>query len=123
RDAARWLRGQQRPDGSFDAHVDADAGDLTTTATAWAALTIANDPAADAAREYVAHHGGIDAVVAAVAGGEPAAYNLAIGGLLDPRRLPRLPLSYCLVEPVRASLDRRFNGAVQTIFLELAVLG
>lgn len=121
-DAARWLRGQQRPDGSFDAHVDANSGDLATTATAWAALHIAGNPAADAARAFVESHGGTDAVIATADVGDPAAFNLAIAGLLDPKRLPRLPLSYCLLEPIRAALNARINGAVQTIFLEFAVL-
>src|SRR5688572_21812683 len=121
-DAGRWLASQQLPDGSFEGHPYAGRGDRNTTATALAALHVAGWPAdsepVHAARRWLEENGGIDGVVRAVGRGEPAAYNLAIAGLLDPERLPRLPLTFCLIEPLREAMERRFNGAVLTIALE-----
>jgi squalene cyclase len=125
-DAARWLVAQQRADGSFPGYPFAERGDLGVTATAWAALHVAGrrceDPALRRARGYIDAHGGLDEVVRGLSRGDLAALNLAMAGLLDPQRLPRFPLTHCLIEPLRQLLQRRFNGAVLTIFLETAIL-
>src|SRR5689334_11148775 len=39
-EASKWLRSQQRDDGSYVLHPSARKGDLTTTAAAWAALRV-----------------------------------------------------------------------------------
>src|SRR5262249_54061660 len=57
-----------------------------------------------------------------LAHGDLAALNLALAGLLDPRLLPRLPLTHVLIPPLRQALQRRFNGAVLTTSLQTAIL-
>jgi len=63
-EAARWIRGKQRPDGSWATFHDGPA-DLSTTAEAWVALRLAgDDPAAPHMRraaEFVRSAGGIEA--------------------------------------------------------------
>jgi squalene-hopene/tetraprenyl-beta-curcumene cyclase len=62
--AARWIRGKQRPDGSW-ATFHGGPPDLSTTAEAWVALRLAgDDPAAEhmcRAAEFVLSGGGIEA--------------------------------------------------------------
>ena len=62
--AARWIRSQQRADGTWATFHDGP-GDLSTTAEAWVALRLAgDDPAAPhmrAAAEFVRAGGGIEA--------------------------------------------------------------
>src|SRR5215475_2787323 len=43
-EAARWIRSQQRPDGTW-ATFEGGPGDLSTTIEAWVALRLAGDPA------------------------------------------------------------------------------
>ncbi len=62
--AARWIRSQQRSDGTW-ANFEGGPAELSTTVEAYAALRLAGDPS-DAphlvkAREYVLAHGGIEA--------------------------------------------------------------
>jgi squalene-hopene/tetraprenyl-beta-curcumene cyclase len=62
--AARWIRSQQRPDGSW-ANFLGGPGDLSTTIEAYAALRLAGDerdsPRLSAARDFVRSSGGIEA--------------------------------------------------------------
>jgi squalene-hopene/tetraprenyl-beta-curcumene cyclase len=63
-EAARWIRSQQRKDGSW-ATFFGGPGELSTTAEAWVALRLAGDPA-DAehmrrAAEFVVANGGVEA--------------------------------------------------------------
>jgi squalene-hopene/tetraprenyl-beta-curcumene cyclase len=62
--AARWIRSQQRADGTW-ATFEGGPGDLSTTVEAYAALRLAGDEAAAphmaAAREFVLGAGGIEA--------------------------------------------------------------
>jgi squalene-hopene/tetraprenyl-beta-curcumene cyclase len=62
--AARWIRSQQRADGTW-ANFEGGPGDLSTTIEAYAALRLAGDDAAaphlSAAREFVLANGGIEA--------------------------------------------------------------
>ncbi|WP_432837444.1 squalene--hopene cyclase [Dactylosporangium sp. CA-092794] len=62
-EAARWIRSQQRDDGSW-ATFHGGPGDLSTTVEAWVALRLAGDPAGAAhlrlAQEFVHAHGGLE---------------------------------------------------------------
>ena len=62
--SARWIRSQQRPDGTWSLFEQGPA-DLSTTIEAYAALRLAGDPAdaphLDAARRFVLARGGIEA--------------------------------------------------------------
>ncbi|MDT4935523.1 MAG: squalene-hopene/tetraprenyl-beta-curcumene cyclase [Pseudonocardiales bacterium] len=62
--AARWIRSQQRADGTW-ANFAGGPGDVSTTVEAYAALRLAGDDAADehmrAAREFVLASGGVEA--------------------------------------------------------------
>ncbi len=63
-EAARWIRSQQRADGTW-ANFEGGPGDLSTTIEAYAALRLAGDdadaPHLRAAREFVLASGGIEA--------------------------------------------------------------
>jgi squalene-hopene/tetraprenyl-beta-curcumene cyclase len=62
-DAARWIRSQQRADGTW-ATFAGGPGDLSTTVEAWVALRLAGDPVEAehmrAAEKFVAAEGGIE---------------------------------------------------------------
>ncbi len=62
--AARWIRSQQRPDGTW-ATFEGGPGDLSTTVEAYAALRLAGDPLdaphLRAARTFVLAQGGLEA--------------------------------------------------------------
>ncbi len=62
-EAARWIRSQQREDGSW-ANYHGGPGDLSTTVEAWVALRLAGDPADAphlvAAAAFVRAHGGLE---------------------------------------------------------------
>jgi squalene-hopene/tetraprenyl-beta-curcumene cyclase len=62
--AARWIRSQQRADGTW-ANFEGGPGDLSTTIEAYAALRLAGDPAdaehLAAARAFILESGGIEA--------------------------------------------------------------
>lgn len=61
--AARWIRSQQRPDGTWATFHDGP-GDLSTTVEAWVALRLAGDaadaPHLRAAAEFVRASGGVE---------------------------------------------------------------
>ncbi|MCW3840535.1 hypothetical protein ONA70_10550, partial [Micromonospora yasonensis] len=63
-ESARWIRSQQRPDGSW-ATFHGGPGDLSTTVEAYLALRLAGDPPEAphlaAAAEFVRAHGGLAA--------------------------------------------------------------
>jgi squalene-hopene/tetraprenyl-beta-curcumene cyclase len=62
-EAARWIRSQQRDDGSWAVYYGGP-GELSTTVEAWVALRLAGDPADAAhlarAAEFVRAHGGLE---------------------------------------------------------------
>ncbi|MBF6330752.1 squalene--hopene cyclase [Nocardia transvalensis] len=62
--AARWIRSQQRADGTW-ATFHGGPGDLSTTVEAWVALRLAGDdpsaPHMRAAADFVRAHGGVEA--------------------------------------------------------------
>src|SRR3954447_9110698 len=61
-EAARWIRSQQRDDGSWAVYYGGP-GDLSTTIEAWVALRLAGDstdaPHLASAAEFVRTHGGL----------------------------------------------------------------
>ena len=63
-EAARWIRSQQRPDGTW-ATFEGGPAELSTTVEAWVALRLAGDspdePHMAAAAEFVRAHGGLEA--------------------------------------------------------------
>ncbi len=103
RKTAAWLRTQQLADGSFVARPFAREGDLGTTAVAWTALALDDAPesheAAHRARHYVEARGGADAIVDRMKTGDVSAVFCALGGTLDPKRLPDPGLAWCLATP------------------------
>ena len=62
-EAARWIRSQQRDDGSWAVYYGGP-GDLSTTIEAWVALRLAGDstdaPHMASAAEFVRTHGGLE---------------------------------------------------------------
>jgi squalene-hopene/tetraprenyl-beta-curcumene cyclase len=62
-EAARWIRSQQRSDGTW-ANFHGGPGDLSTTVEAWIALRLAGDaedaPHLVAAAEWIRAHGGVE---------------------------------------------------------------
>jgi squalene-hopene/tetraprenyl-beta-curcumene cyclase len=87
-EAARWIRSQQRDDGTW-ATYHGGPGDLSTTVEAWVALRLAGDPA-DAphmatARDFILASGGLDRARVFTR------IWLALFGLWSWDRLPELP--------------------------------
>lgn len=111
RGVARYLAAQQRADGSLSIYPGAPEGHVGTTACAWAALSLAGTESAAERRAhaYVERHGGLDRVVADVAEGDLSALFVAMAGKLDPRRLPRWPVTLAALPPVKRWLERRVN--------------
>jgi squalene-hopene/tetraprenyl-beta-curcumene cyclase len=100
-EAARWIRSQQRADGTW-ATFAGGPGDLSTTVEAWVALRLAGDAADEEhltrAAEFVRAHGGVQAsrVFTRI--------WLALFGLHPWDRLPALPPEVVLLPP-RAPLN------------------
>jgi hypothetical protein len=112
-DLARWLAGQQRPDGGFVAWPFADASDLGATAVAWAALSgTPHVAAADAAGRYVTERGGVDAVLRRFPDGDTAAIFLAMSGLVPPASLRSPPVIGMLLPPFEGVLGRRVHAGI-----------
>jgi squalene cyclase len=86
REASRFLRSQQNPDGSMRGQPFGSTGDLGATAALWAALWSAdptgNTEAIERARGFIERNGGMEALVDLFYEGDPAAVFLAMAGLL-----------------------------------------
>lgn len=126
RDAARWLRGTQRDDGSWPSYPTAPAGDLDATACCWAALHVAApDESADAiarARAFVDSRGGVDAVVDLLSQGGLGAVYLALAGLLDPHRLPLPPMLPALIRPAVRFMEGRFHSGILMVGQSIGII-
>lgn len=125
-DSARWLRAQQRSDGSFVLYPFATKGDIGATACVWAALQVA-DPAGSteaiaSARRFIDLHGGMHRVIEGLDMGDLSALFLAIAGVLDPRRLPCPSVAFALFPPAMRFLQTRFHSGVLMAALQLNVL-
>ncbi len=92
--ALRYLRGEQRPDGSFGIAPEVP-GDVSVTAEVFVAMRAVgvdlDDPGVAAAREFVARHGGIHATRVFTR------IWLALGGLWPWRELPVVPPEWVLI--------------------------
>lgn len=132
REGARWLRAQQRADGSFLGRPFADRGDLGATAASWAALSIDDTPesraAAARARAWIDEKGGPRAIADNMRTGDVSALFCALAGVLDARLLPDLPLAWALVPGAVELLAKRIHfgaimGALQTSLLARRLRG
>jgi squalene cyclase len=121
---ASWLRGQQRPDGSFVPYPFASAGSLSVTAQCWAALHLdpASTGAAGRAGDYVRSHGGIPQLLEDMGSGDIASLYLALAGLLDPHRLPCPPIAWALSDRFVKILSRRFHFGIVSGALQLSLI-
>lgn len=121
--AAKWLAGQQRPDGSFTVHRYAKEGDLGATACGWAALHLCGaTDAAGKAQRWVEARGGTRAVIDLMNVQDFSALFVAMAGLVDAKRLPCPSTTALLLPPVLSFVETRFHagvlmGAWQTEFL------
>lgn len=125
--AARWLCSQQLADGSFAARPFAREGDLGTTAVAWTALALdAADDSREAAlraRTYVEARGGADALVDRMKTGDVSAIFCALGGTLDPKKLPDPHLAWCLLPGVVELAATRVHFGIVMGALMLSAIG
>ncbi len=124
--ASRFLRAEQRTDGSFLVHAYAKQGDLGATACGLAALH-ALDPAGNReavarARAFIDASGGDPAVIALMELGDFAAVFLAMAGLLPAASVPAPELGVMLGGPLRQLLERRFHSGVFMGALELELI-
>ncbi len=124
---AAWLRTQQLADGSFVARPFARSGDLGTTAVAWTALALddaaESHAAAKRAREYVEARGGADAIVDRMKTGDVSAVFCALGGTLDPKKLPDPGLAWCLAMPAVELAATRVHFGIIMGALMLSAIG
>lgn len=125
-DAARWLRSQQRLDGSFVLHPFAREGDVGATACAWAALHLAA-PAESAAaiaraRSWLEARGGERRILEGLERGDLAAVFLSLAGLIDPRKLPCPSAAFAIIPGVLPALQTRFHSGVLMVALQLNVI-
>src|SRR5690606_26622858 len=67
-------------------------------------------------------HGGLAPLEKALLGGELTLLYLALAGLVPAKALPRLPMSWALVEPLTDALSRVVHGGVTFGALQLAVI-
>jgi squalene cyclase len=124
--AARWLRAQQRPDGSFVMFPAAPKGHIGATAAAWAALHVAapkeSEKAIAKARDFIDANGGVNAVISGIEAGDFSALVLSMAGLLDARRLPAPSIAMLAFPPVVSIMRTRFNSGVLFGAFQLTVL-
>lgn len=113
RQAAKWLEGQQKTDGSFTIQPFARHGDLGATACAWAALYLCGaHAAAEKARSWVELHGGVAHVIEKMSEGDFAALFLAMAGLLDAEKLPCPNTTAMCLPGAMAFMGTRFHAGI-----------
>ncbi len=127
RDACvRWLLERQSPGGGFVAYPGAPEEDPGTTASVLGALAVLaperGSEAISAAERFLTRQGGTDAVLAALARGDLAAIYLALAGLLDPARLPRLPAPDLAVRLAERWLAGVAHVGVPLMMAQVAVI-
>lgn len=126
REMSRWLRSQQRADGSFVLHPFAKKGDLSATATAWAALVNAQQPeneqAIQRAKVFIDRNGGLESILGLLQEGALAPFFVALAGLLDPEKLPKPPMLQSLFPRLMSHLETKFNGGIITFALQLGAI-
>jgi squalene cyclase len=124
--AARWLRSQQRPDGSFVMFPAAPRGHIGATAAVWAALHLAAPKESEAAiakaRAFIDGNGGVGAVISNIEAGDFSALLLSMAGLLDARRLPAPTIALLGLSPLVSLVRTRFNSGVLFGAFQLTVL-
>lgn len=125
-EVARWLRAQQRNDGSFLPYPYARGGTASATACAWAALRVCGagerDESVVRAAHFVYAHGGLEPIEKALFGGELTALYLALAGLLPASRLPRLPIGWTAIDALTEAIVRVVHGGVPFAALQLGVI-
>jgi len=125
-DIGRWLRGQQKKDGSFVLYPYADTGELGSTACCRAALHVCggseNVAAALRAHQWLDARGGNKAVIDRMSYGDLSAVFVALAGLIDAHDLPCPISAPVLLDPVRNALAHRFHSGVFMLALELEVI-
>lgn len=126
RDGTRWLRSQQRADGSFLPYPYATEGDLSVTAQCWAALSLADDDAgrdaAQRAKDFVMARGGATAVVGLMSSGDVGAIFLGLAGLLPASELPSAPLLWSLCDEIVEFLATKVHFGIVMGSLELGLI-
>jgi squalene cyclase len=126
KNASRWIRKQQRQDGSFAVYPFAKQSDLGATAIAWAGLSSArvpeNQAAIQKARTYLDKHGGLSAIIELLRVGDLAPFFVSIAGLLDANKLPKPPLFFNLTRFSMRFMEQRFNGGVLQNAFALGVI-
>ncbi|MGZ3707450.1 MAG: hypothetical protein ACXWPM_01265, partial [Bdellovibrionota bacterium] len=125
-DSIRWLKSQQREDGSFVAYPFAKRGSLGATASAWAAFASAglpqSDPALVRARAFVEENGGIPELREKLFGGELSLLFLVMAGEVSPEELPTIPMGWIFARPVVRFLEKRVHAGVLLGGLQLAAI-
>lgn len=121
----RGLEARQLADGGWPMLAVGGASDLGATATCWAALVRlghGESAAARAGKRYVDDHGGLEALSGRIREADASAWYVAMAGLLDGRRLPRVPLAWRQSARVRRWLQSRVHDGIQLLGTELGAI-
>src|SRR5690606_2101160 len=126
REAARFLRTQQLPDGGYVLHPYAEEGNLGATACAWAAMTLVDpagsDEAIRRARAWIDARGGLPRVIALMDQADVSAVFLALAGLVDAKQLPCPAIRPLLVPGVLPFAPRRVHSGVLMVAQQISLI-